>query len=67
MVFGWLTDGEGVWVFRYGNERAVPRDFERISLALDALGLLFRRPETTPNPIIWGPPSPSGLDSNICL
>lgn len=35
LVFGWPTDGEGVWVLRYESERALPRDFGRISLAVD--------------------------------
>ena len=35
LVFGWPTDGEGVWVLRYESERAIPRDFGRMSLAVD--------------------------------
>lgn len=35
LVFGWPTNGKGVWVLRYENERAVPRDFGKVSLAVD--------------------------------
>ena len=35
LVFGWPTDGRGMWVLRYEDERAVPRDFGKISLAVD--------------------------------
>ena len=35
LVFGWPMSGHGVWVLRYENEGALPRDFGRITLALD--------------------------------
>ena len=34
LVFGWPTDGVGVWVLRFGSEREVPRDFGRVTLAV---------------------------------
>lgn len=35
LVFGWPRDGVGVWVLRFASEREVPRDFGKLSLALD--------------------------------
>jgi hypothetical protein len=35
MVFGWPTDGLGVWVLRYESEGEMPRDFGRMSLAMN--------------------------------
>lgn len=35
VVFGWPTDGVGVWVLRYKSDREMPRDFGRISLAMN--------------------------------
>ncbi|KAF8846867.1 hypothetical protein BDZ45DRAFT_682256 [Acephala macrosclerotiorum] len=36
LVLGWPTDGTvGVWVLRFGSARQVPRDFGRLSLAVD--------------------------------
>lgn len=35
MVFGWPTDGVGVWVLRYNSAREMPKDFGRISLAMN--------------------------------
>ena len=35
LIFGWPANGEGVWVLRYANESEVPRDFGKISLAID--------------------------------
>jgi hypothetical protein len=34
LVFGWPTDGVGVWVLRYKSEREVPNDFGRINLVV---------------------------------
>lgn len=34
LVFGWPTDGMGVWVLRFRSEREVPRDFGRVGLAV---------------------------------
>ncbi|KAG4434991.1 hypothetical protein IFR05_009516 [Cadophora sp. M221] len=34
-VLGWPTDGVGVWVLRFKNERVLPRDFGRLAMALD--------------------------------
>lgn len=34
LVFGWPTDGVGVWVLRVGDQREVPRDFGRVRLAV---------------------------------
>ncbi|KAM3074476.1 hypothetical protein ACMFMF_006485 [Clarireedia jacksonii] len=34
LVFGWPTDGVGVWVLRYKSEREVPNDFGRINLVI---------------------------------
>lgn len=35
LVFGWPTDGVGVWVLRFGSERELPRDFGRVGLAVN--------------------------------
>ncbi|TGO19924.1 hypothetical protein BTUL_0002g01730 [Botrytis tulipae] len=39
LIFGWPTDGEGVWVLRYdtheGMKNLLPRDLGRINLAVD--------------------------------
>lgn len=35
LVFGWPTDGVGVWVLRFGSARQMPRDFGRMSLAMN--------------------------------
>lgn len=35
VVFGWPTDGVGVWVSRFGSARQLPKDFGRISLAMN--------------------------------
>ncbi|TGO22740.1 hypothetical protein BPAE_0156g00030 [Botrytis paeoniae] len=39
LVFGWPTDGGGIWVLRYdtheGKEKLLPRDFGRINLAIN--------------------------------
>ncbi|KAL2803068.1 hypothetical protein BJX63DRAFT_425576 [Aspergillus granulosus] len=35
LVFGWPTDGVGVWVLRFPSAREVPRDFGRMSLAMN--------------------------------
>ncbi|OCK73048.1 hypothetical protein K432DRAFT_387575 [Lepidopterella palustris CBS 459.81] len=35
LVFGWPTDGAGVWVLRFGSAGQVPRDFGRMSLAMN--------------------------------
>lgn len=35
LVFGWPTDGVGVWVLRFGSARQLPRDFGRMSLAMN--------------------------------
>ena len=34
LVFGWPTDGVGVWVLRFGDQREVPRDFGRAFMAV---------------------------------
>lgn len=34
LVFGWPTDGVGVWVLRFASEREVPSDFGRVGLAV---------------------------------
>lgn len=34
LIFGWPTDGVGVWVLRFGGQMEVPRDFGRIGLAV---------------------------------
>jgi hypothetical protein len=35
MVFGWPADGVGVWVLRYRNAGQVPKDFGRMSMAMN--------------------------------
>ena len=35
MVYGWPTNGVGVWVLRFKNTEQLPRDFGRINLALN--------------------------------
>ncbi len=35
LVFGWPTDRMGVWVLRYESDRQLPKDFERMSLAMN--------------------------------
>ncbi|KAB8067077.1 hypothetical protein BDV29DRAFT_186814 [Aspergillus leporis] len=35
MVYGWPMDGVGVWVLRYGSASQIPRDFGRISFAMN--------------------------------
>jgi uncharacterized protein YifE (UPF0438 family) len=35
LVFGWPTDGAGVWVLRFGSARQMPRGFGRMSLAMN--------------------------------
>lgn len=35
LVFGWPTDGVGVWVLRYESDRQLPKDFGRMSLAVN--------------------------------
>ncbi|KAA8652890.1 hypothetical protein EYZ11_003153 [Aspergillus tanneri] len=35
LVFGWPTDGVGVWVLRFASARQLPRDFGRMSLAMN--------------------------------
>ncbi|KAJ5956252.1 hypothetical protein N7501_010531 [Penicillium viridicatum] len=35
LVFGWPTDGVGVWVLRFESARQMPRDFGRMSLAMN--------------------------------
>jgi uncharacterized protein YifE (UPF0438 family) len=35
LVFCWPTDGVGVWVLRTGSARQMPRDFGRMSLAMN--------------------------------
>lgn len=34
LVFGWPSDGVGVWVLRFASEREVPRDFGRVGMAI---------------------------------
>jgi hypothetical protein len=34
-VYGWPTDGNGVWILRFESENQVPRDFGRLSLAMN--------------------------------
>ncbi len=34
LVFGWPSEGGGVWVLRFQGARAVPRDFGRVSMAV---------------------------------
>ncbi|KAJ5957552.1 hypothetical protein N7501_011831 [Penicillium viridicatum] len=35
LAFGWPTGGVGVWVFRYESDRQLPKDFGRMSLAMN--------------------------------
>ncbi|KNG81759.1 fungal specific transcription factor [Aspergillus nomiae NRRL 13137] len=35
IVYGWPTDGVGVWVLRFKSVEQLPRDFGRISLAMN--------------------------------
>jgi hypothetical protein len=35
LIFGWPTDGVGVWVLRFPSARKIPRDFGRMSLAIN--------------------------------
>lgn len=35
VVFGWPTDGLGVWVLRFASANQLPRDFGRIRLAMN--------------------------------
>ncbi|KAE8402232.1 hypothetical protein BDV37DRAFT_252750, partial [Aspergillus pseudonomiae] len=35
MVYGWPTDGVGVWILRFKNTEELPRDFGRINLAMN--------------------------------
>ncbi|KAJ5951405.1 fungal specific transcription factor [Penicillium vulpinum] len=35
LVFGWPTDGVGVWVLRFTSTQELPRNFGRISLAMN--------------------------------
>ena len=35
LVFGWPTNGEGVWVLRFNDEKQIPQDFGNISLAMN--------------------------------
>lgn len=35
LVFGWPTDGVGVWVLTFGSARQLPRDFGRMNLAMN--------------------------------
>ncbi|KAJ5679470.1 fungal specific transcription factor [Penicillium macrosclerotiorum] len=35
VVFGWPTDGVGVWVLRFESARQLPRDFGKISFAMN--------------------------------
>jgi hypothetical protein len=35
MVYGWPTDGVGVWVLRFKNTEQLPEDFGRISFAMN--------------------------------
>lgn len=35
LVFGWPTDGVGVWKLRFGNEEQLPRDFGRMRFAMN--------------------------------
>ena len=34
LVFGWPSDGLGVWVLRFASEREVPSDFGRLGMAI---------------------------------
>lgn len=33
LVFGWPSDGVGVWMLQFASEREVPRDFGRVGMA----------------------------------
>ncbi|KAE8379066.1 hypothetical protein BDV26DRAFT_260268 [Aspergillus bertholletiae] len=35
LVFGWPTDGVGVWVLRFTNAKQLPEDFGRMSFAMN--------------------------------
>ena len=35
VVFGWPADGVGVWVLRFKNAKELPKDFGRLTLALN--------------------------------
>lgn len=35
MVYGWPTDGVGVWVLRYGSASQMSRDFGRMGFAMN--------------------------------
>lgn len=35
LIFGWPTNGEGVWFLRYDNEREVSKDFGKISIVIN--------------------------------
>ncbi|KAE8382764.1 hypothetical protein BDV26DRAFT_253099 [Aspergillus bertholletiae] len=35
MVYGWPTDGVGVWVLRFQSDTDLPRDFGRINFAMN--------------------------------
>jgi len=35
LMLGWTADGIGVWVLRFESIEQVPRDFGRLSLAID--------------------------------
>jgi hypothetical protein len=35
LIFGWPTNGEGVWFLKYDNEREVPKDFGKVSMAIN--------------------------------
>ncbi|KAE8312792.1 hypothetical protein BDV41DRAFT_538063 [Aspergillus transmontanensis] len=35
IVYGWPTDGVGVWILRFKNSEQLPRDFGRINLAIN--------------------------------
>lgn len=35
LVFGWPTNGVGVWMLRFGSEREMPKDFGRVEFAVN--------------------------------
>lgn len=35
LVFGWPSDGVGVWLLRYGSEREMPLEFGRVLMAVN--------------------------------
>ncbi|KAL8707360.1 MAG: hypothetical protein Q9225_007767 [Loekoesia sp. 1 TL-2023] len=35
LIFGWPTNGEGVWFLRYDNVRELPEDFGKVYMAVD--------------------------------